>query len=97
MWVSRYVTGGLAVNVQNVAPQNVTITGPTTANEGDSVALSASATDPAGAADPLSYTWSITRNGSAFLQVSGQSVSFTPTDNGNYSATVTVDDGMEVW
>ena len=92
-WLARFITDGLAVTVNNVAPQNLAIAGPATANEGTSLTLTASATDPAGANDPLTYTWNITRNGSTYLQISGASISFNVTDNGNYVATVTVNDG----
>ena len=99
-FLSRYVTGGLAVTVNNVAPQNVAIQGlttsdpaPTTANEADTIHLSGTATDPAGTYDPLTYTWSVTRNGLPFLQTSGQYISFTAADQGTYVATMTVSDG----
>ncbi len=103
-WLARYISEGLAVTVNNVVPQNVSIAGsivpaapsapaPTTADEGDTIMLVASATDPAGPYDPLTYSWSITRNGAAYLQVSGESISFDALDNGQYRATVTVEDG----
>ncbi len=81
------------ITVDNVAPQNVTVSGPTTAVEGGSVSLTASATDPAGLADPLTYTWSIARDGAPYHQASGANISFAVPDNGTYVATVTVDDG----
>ncbi|MDV6032055.1 MAG: hypothetical protein F9B45_18575 [Phycisphaera sp. RhM] len=98
LWVARYLTGGLSVTVVNVAPQNVSVTGTTSTDEGQSISLSASATDPANEHsatiyDPLTYTWSITRNGSAFLQTTGQNISFPAPDDGTYVATLTVDDG----
>ena len=92
-WLARYITDGLAVTVNNVAPQNLMISGPTSANEGSSITLTASATDPAGLNDPLTYSWNITRNSSAYLQISGASITFAVPDNGSYVATVTVDDG----
>ena len=98
-WLARYITEGLAVTVNNVAPQQLAISGPgstpapTTASEGDTISLVASATDPAGPFDPLTYSWNITRNGSEYLQISGPSISFDVLDGGTYRATVTVNDG----
>ena len=92
-WLARFITEGLAIRVDNVAPQNLTIAGPTNLDEGGNIELTASATDPAGAADPLTYSWNITRNGSAYLQVSGAAISFDALDNGTYVATVSVNDG----
>src|SRR5262249_45805266 len=45
----------------NVAPTITAVTVPASSSEGSPVTLSATATDPAGANDPLSYTWTITR------------------------------------
>jgi uncharacterized delta-60 repeat protein len=92
-WVSRYVDGGLAVSVTNVSPQGLTITGPTSADEGATVSLSAAATDPGGTNDPLTYAWTIYRNSSLYLQASGASIEFQVPDNGTYQANVTVSDG----
>ena len=98
-WLARFISEGLAVTVHNVAPQNLSIAGPgstpapTAADEGDTIELVASATDPAGPYDPLIYSWNITRNGADYLQVSGESISFDALDDGNYRATVTVNDG----
>ena len=92
-WLARVITGGLAVTVKNVDPQNLAISGPTSAVEGSTIALTASATDPAGANDPLSYTWNVYRNGSLYLQASGASINIAATDNGTYQAYVYVSDG----
>ena len=92
-FVGRYLTGGLSVTVNNVAPQNVSVMGTTSTDEGQLISLSASATDPAGIYDPLTYTWSITRNNVAFLQTSGQNIAFIAPDDGTYVALMTVDDG----
>lgn len=91
--IARYVTGGLSVNVLNVNPQIVSVTVPGTATEGATVALQASATDAAGDADPLSYGWTVYRNGSLFAQLSGADASFTAHDNGNYQVFLSVSDG----
>lgn len=92
-WLARVITGGLAVTVYNVAPQNLAISGPTSAVEGSTITLTASATDPAGANDPLSYTWNVYRDGTLFLQASGASINIQATDNGSYQAYVWVSDG----
>ncbi|WP_425618134.1 beta strand repeat-containing protein [Anatilimnocola sp. NA78] len=55
--VSAIITG--LVTITNVAPQNVSAGGPYTTNEGASLTLSGSATDPAGANDPLTYSWDV--------------------------------------
>src|SRR5262249_36838035 len=78
--------------VNNVAPTITTFTAPATAGEGSAVRLSAAATDPAGANDPLTFTWTITRPGSSDLILAGPSVSFTPADNGSYGVSLTVSD-----
>src|SRR5262245_6436436 len=49
------------VSLANVAPTITAFTVPATAAEGSAASLSAAATDPAGANDPLSYTWTVTR------------------------------------
>lgn len=92
-WLARIITGGLAVTVNNVAPQNLAISGPTSAVEGSTISLTASATDPAGANDPLVYTWNVYRNGTLYLQASGASITVPATDNGTYLAYVFVSDG----
>nr|AGC72056.1 flagellar hook-length control protein FliK [uncultured bacterium A1Q1_fos_291] len=68
--------------------------------EGTLVSVKASATDPAGANDTLTYSYEVFRNGSATPYATGSGVdlvnfSFTPNDNGTYvvSLTVTDDDG----
>src|SRR5262249_48172926 len=83
-----------AVAVANVAPTITSITVPSTGAEGSVVNLSATATDPAGANDPLSYTWTVTRpDGTTLTTLSGASASFTPPDNGNYAVSLSVNDG----
>jgi len=90
--IARYLTTGLAVNVLNVPPQDLDISGPTQADEGDTIQLVGSATDP-GIFDVLTYTWIITRNGNSFAEVSGESITFSVPDDGQYVATMRVDDG----
>ncbi len=83
------------VTVTNVAPV-VAITGAPggSITEGTAVTLGQTTTD-AGAVDTHTYTWSVTKNGSAFASGSGTGFSFTPDDNGSYIVTVvaTDDDG----
>ena len=79
------------VNVSNVSPQAI-ITGPTQGQEGSAVSLNASATDPGGANDPISFTWSITKQGTPFTSGTGPAISFTPDDNGLYEVTLTATD-----
>ena len=84
--------------IANVAP-TATLSGPTSATTGTAVTILATASDPAGTADPLSYQWTITRDGNAFAtQSSGSNYSFTPTLGGTYVFTLTVsdDDGGQV-
>jgi CSLREA domain-containing protein len=86
-------TGSTTVAVNNVPPTITTFTVPTTGHEGSSIALSAAATDAAGANDPLSFTWTITRPDSSTFTLSGAAASFTPADNGSYGVSLTVSDG----
>ena len=93
-------TGGLiastsfTLNVLNVAPTITAFSVPSNGAEGSPVNLSATATDPAGANDTLTYTWTITRpDGSTFATLTGAQASFTPPDNGNYGVSLTVSDG----
>ena len=61
---------------------------------GTSVVATSTATDPAGANDPLTYSWTILRNGAAFAtQAGGTSHTFTPTLAGTYDISLLVNDG----
>jgi Ca2+-binding RTX toxin-like protein len=87
------------LTVTNVAPQNVAISGPSTAVRGQELNFTSSFTDP-GSADTHTFSWSVTRNGIAYVLPVGTvtnaaTFSFTPGDNGSYvvSLTVTDDDG----
>src|SRR5262249_57193011 len=76
------------------APTLTTFSVPSTGAEGSPVNLSATASDPAGANDPLSYSWTVTRpDGTTLATLSGASASFTPPDNGSYGVSLTVSDG----
>ena len=79
------------ISVKNVAP---------TANAGPDmvgalstpITLKGSATDPAGAADPLTYAWTVTLSGVAVASGNGANITFTPASNGSYLATLTATD-----
>ncbi|MEO8217047.1 MAG: DNA/RNA non-specific endonuclease [Acidobacteriota bacterium] len=61
--------------------------------EGTPVTVTANAADPDGDTT-LSYTWAVTKNGSAYGSGAGtSSFTFTPDDDGNYVVTLTVSDG----
>src|SRR5207248_5417303 len=62
-----------------------------TFNEGDTVSLAGTFSDPG--ADTWTYNWHVvSSNGQVIADGSGQSFSFTPNDNGTYTATFTVTD-----
>ena len=84
----------IEVTVSNVAPQNVALTGPTSAVRGQTLSYAGSFTDP-GIADSHTLTWTVTRNGTVVASGSGSAFSFVPTDAGTYEVafTVTDDDG----
>src|SRR5262249_42972951 len=84
-----------SLTVNNVPPTITAFNVPATGAEGSPVALSAAATDPAGANDPLIYTWTVTRPDGSNFTLTGASATFTPADDGSYrvSLTVTDDDG----
>src|SRR5262249_45446585 len=54
-----YTANALSVTVNNVAPTITDVTVPDTGTEGSPVTLTAAATDPAGALDPLVFQWTI--------------------------------------
>ncbi len=81
-------TQTVIAKVDNVAPTIVSINKPTQINEGQSVAFSATATDP-GTKDTLIYSWNFGDNTTA---VFGQNVTHTFADNGNYNVVLTVTD-----
>lgn len=92
--------GGESATIQatNAAPSVSIDYTPPTSPEGTTIDLTGSATDP-GSRDSLSFRWEITTWQShlaVFPDVvaagNGESISFTPDDNGNYIATLTVTD-----
>src|SRR5262249_50396327 len=76
----------------NVAPTITDLAVPA-GTEGTAVALSAAATDPAGGADPLTFTWTITPPGATTVTLSGADATFAPTDDGTYGVSLTVTHG----
>jgi large repetitive protein len=77
-----------AVKVDNVAPVIVSIVKPSQINEGQVVEFKATATD-AGVKDTLTYSWNF---GDTTNPVTGQNVTHTFADNGNYNVLLTVTD-----
>ena len=79
--------------VANRAP-TVTAAAAGGGSEGQPIALSATGADPAGAADPLTFAWTVTdADGAVVFAGSGANLAFTPADDGVFTATVTADDG----
>jgi uncharacterized delta-60 repeat protein len=91
--------GGLGSDTKSIGVTNVnptaTINGaPASSPAGTPINLTSTVTDPAGAADPLTYAWSVTRNGVAYgTPGTSANYSFTPADAATYVVTLTVSDG----
>jgi hypothetical protein len=81
------------IDVQNQPPTIDSFTVPPVVDEGQLVTATASASDPAGPYDPVSLSWSVTRDGTLLRTGSGTQFEFTPDDNGIYQVTVVADDG----
>ncbi len=77
----------VVITANNVAPRDVTAGGPYFLTEGDSLILTSSATDPAGARDPLSRTWDVNGDGmfgdESIGTVTGSSLTLTWTQLGS--------------
>ncbi|MGD0040477.1 MAG: LamG-like jellyroll fold domain-containing protein, partial [Isosphaeraceae bacterium] len=86
------VTSVGTVVVAGLPPSINSISAPRFAQVGQSVNLSASASDPSPVESPLTYSWDISRNGQPFQTGSGSSYSFTPSAPGVYTETLTVSD-----
>ncbi|MFO0977379.1 MAG: PKD domain-containing protein [Planctomycetaceae bacterium] len=81
------------VVVTNVAP-SANLNGSSTGVAGAPMLWTANASDPAGAFDPLSYQWIITRGSSVITtQTGGLALEFTPLQTGTYKVTIIVNDG----
>ena|GEM_PF-3423790 len=94
--------GGLTVvsrsfAVENAAPAAAIAAISTPWVEGAGITAIATASDAGGAADPLTYAWSVFANGEAtpFATGSGSSFSFTPANDGAYSLRLAVSDDDE--
>ena len=89
-------SASMSVDVDNVAPQGVAITGPASGSEAVELTFAGTATDPAGSNDVLTYAWSVTKNGAAcgtgLTGVNETAFSFTPDDDGEYVVSLTVSD-----
>ena len=85
------------VAVANVPPAVAISDGPLNAVEGSPIMFTSVATDP-GVNDILTYGWSVKKDGQAYalpntVDVTQPTLTFVPTDNGNYAVTLTVSDG----
>jgi PKD domain len=85
-------TDSVTITLNNTPPEVQILGVPTGVREGAAIGLLADAWDP-GEDDVLSYSWTVTRDGSPFTSGSGPSIEFTADDNGNYVVNVTVTDG----
>jgi MYXO-CTERM domain-containing protein len=79
--------------VGNDPPVLLGFTVPASGQEGVSLTLTASASDPV---DPLTYTWLISDGVSLpSTELTGASVAWTPPDQGDYTAEVVISDGLQ--
>jgi hypothetical protein len=83
------------VAVSNVSPTLALVSVPTTGNEGSSITVGSTASDPGD--DTLTYGWTVYRNGQLYslpngTTTDGTSLTFTPTDNGSYVVRLSVTD-----
>lgn len=86
-------SNNVAHDVNNLPPtiSNVSNNGPV--NEGSAAQITVTASDPAGAADPLTYSFDCDNNGSYETAGVGNQGSCTFNDNGSFTVGVKVDDG----
>jgi hypothetical protein len=82
------------VTVVNVAPTPEITSVSSPRIEGSPISVAGTATDPAGASDPITYAWQVFKEGSAvvFASGGGASFSFTPNDDGAYRLELTASD-----
>src|SRR5205085_2117086 len=87
-------TAEQTVSVGNVAPSPSITSVSSTHLEGTPITATGSATDPAGASDPLTFAWHVSKDGAATPsdRGSGRGCSFTPDDDGSYRVVLTVSD-----
>jgi hypothetical protein len=84
------------ISAGNVAPTGTVTGAPESSAEGTAITVTANP-DDAGSEDTFTYSWSVTKNGNAFAlpggtNTTGSSLTFTPTDNGEFVASVTISD-----
>ncbi|MGL6077104.1 MAG: RHS repeat-associated core domain-containing protein [Fimbriiglobus sp.] len=72
-------------------PPTATVSGPTHTVVGEPLSLTASSTDP-DAGDTATYTWTVTRSGTSIASGNGATISFTPTEVGVYSISLSATD-----
>ncbi|PSB59176.1 hypothetical protein C7B77_01940 [Chamaesiphon polymorphus CCALA 037] len=84
--ISNLATVNITIN--NLPPTIQTVTIPTTITEGQTIQLSAVATD-GGSSNNLTYIWNL---GDGTTPIVGRNITHTYTDNGNYNLTLTVTD-----
>ena len=87
--------GSTTIRVANAAPAAAINGAPQSTEEGSTVSLSSTVTDPGN--DAVTYDWSVTKDGSAYpmastTDLSSANFSFVPNDNGAYVATLKVAD-----
>ncbi len=83
------VVGSTSVTITNVAPTVTSVTNDGPRPEAATVTFAATATDPAGSLDPLSWSWTFGDGTTG----SGPSPTHIYADDGVYTATATVTDG----
>lgn len=81
------------ITVLNVDPTVAILGAPASSIEGTAISMTSSANDAAGANDPLSYAWTVTKNGLSYAAGTTDTINFTPNDNGSYLVSLTVSDG----
>ena len=83
----------LLVTVANLDPTTTSFLVPATGTEGAELEFNATATDPAGSADPRLFRWEVTGPNGYAVTLGGSTPKFTPPNQGEYSVHLTVSDG----
>lgn len=88
----------VGVTVANLNPTIDSTAAPTVGTEGVGLHLAATASDPAGAVDPVVIVWTLTAPNGTKSYLYGNEATFTPEDDGTYQVSLTVrdDDGGSV-
>ena len=81
------------ININNLAPSIATLTGRQAGGENEDFSFTAAASDPAGAADPLTYRWNFGDNSPELAGVDLREVSHVYNDAGQFTVRLTVTDG----